>query len=98
MTSGLNLLLLCRMSYEVGKRKSGTILGGELRRREGNMNVVPRSTKVLHSTLIYTSELILYSITVCVHSATRPNIHMYPYLLFAVVHHLKENGRREPNF
>ena len=24
-TSGLNLLLLCRLSYEVGQRKSGTI-------------------------------------------------------------------------
>ena len=32
-----------------------------------------------HSTLIYTSELILCS-TICVHSATRHNIHMYPHL------------------
>ena len=32
-----------------------------------------------HSTLIYTSELILCC-TICVHSATRHNIHMYPYL------------------
>ena len=35
---------------------------------------------VSHSTLIYTSELILCS-TICVHSATRHNIHMYPYLI-----------------
>ena len=48
-TSGLDLPLLCRLSYEVGQRKSGTI---------------------------------------CVHSATRHNIHMYPYFLFAAIHHL----------
>ena len=34
----------------------------------------------LSSTLIYTSELILSS-TICVPSATRHNIHMYPLLL-----------------
>ena len=49
-TSGLDLPLLCRLSYEVGQRKSGTILGGESRRR---VNVVPRSTmttlKILYS-------------------------------------------------
>ena len=61
MTSGLDLPLLCRLSYEVGQRKSGT--------------------------LIYTSELILCS-TISVHSATRHNIHMYPYFLFAENHHL----------
>ena len=33
-TSGLDLPLLCRLSYEVGQRKSGTILDGESRRRE----------------------------------------------------------------
>ena len=33
-TSGLDLPLLCRLSYEVGQRKSGTILGRESRRRE----------------------------------------------------------------
>ena len=32
-TSGLDLPLLCRQSYEVGQRKSGR-LGGESRRRE----------------------------------------------------------------
>ena len=44
----------------------------------------------LSSTLIYTSELILCS-TICVPSATRHNIHMYPYFLFAVIHHLKSS-------
>ena len=40
------------------------------------------------STLIYTSELILCS-TICVHSATRHKIiYMYPYFLFAAIHHL----------
>ena len=39
------------------------------------------------STLIYTSELILCS-TICVHSATRNNIQMYPYFPFATIHHL----------
>ena len=49
-----------------------------------HMNVVPRST------LDYTSELILCS-TICVHSATRHNIHMYPYFLFAAIHHLNRS-------
>ena len=39
------------------------------------------------STLIYTSELIL-CFTICILSATRHNIHMYPYFLFAAIHHL----------
>ena len=42
---------------------------------------------VSHSTLIYTSELILCS-TICVLSVMRHNIYMYPYFLFAVIHHL----------
>ena len=45
-TSGLDLPLLCRLSYEVGQRKSGTIYvvnRGEERVRV-HMNVVPRST------------------------------------------------------
>ena len=33
-TSELDLPLLCRLSYEIGQRKSGTNLGGELWRRE----------------------------------------------------------------
>ena len=33
-TSGLDLPLLSRLSYEVKQRKSRTILGGESRRRE----------------------------------------------------------------
>ena len=40
-----------------------------------HMNVVPRSTRNTNSG---TSELILCS-TICVPSATRHNIHMYPY-------------------
>ena len=43
------------------------------------------NSEVSHSTLIYTSELILCS-TICVHSATRLNIDMYPYFLFAAIH------------
>ena len=45
-TSGLDLQLLCRLSYEVGQRKSGTIWvvnRGEEKVRV-HMNVVPRST------------------------------------------------------
>ena len=44
-TSGLDLPLLCRLSYEVGQRKSGTIKvvnRGEEKVRV-HMNVVPRS-------------------------------------------------------
>ena len=44
----------------------------------------------LRSTIIYTSELILCS-TICVPSAARHNIHMYPYFLFAAIHHLKSS-------
>ena len=33
-TSGLDLPLLCRLSYKVAQRKSVTILDGELRQRE----------------------------------------------------------------
>ena len=84
-TSGFDLPLLCRLSYEVGQRQSGTILGGESRRRESK-----GLSWVSHSTLIYTAELILCS-TICVHSATRHNIHMYPYFLFAAIHHLKSS-------
>ena len=40
--------------------------------------------------LIYSSELILCS-TTCVPSATRHNIHMFPYFLFAAIHHLKSS-------
>ena len=43
-----------------------------------------------NSTIIYTSELILCS-TICVPSATRHNIHMYPYFLFTAIHHLKSS-------
>ena len=45
-TSGLDLPLLCRLSYEVGQRKSGTIKvvnRGEEKVRV-HINVVPRST------------------------------------------------------
>ena len=45
-TSGLDLPLLCRLNYEVGQRKSGTIkvvYRGEEKVRV-HMNVVPRST------------------------------------------------------
>ena len=45
-TSGLDLPLLCQLSYEVGKRKSGTIKvvnRGEEKVRV-HINVVPRST------------------------------------------------------
>ena len=44
----------------------------------------------LSSTLIYTSELVPCS-TICVPSATRHNIHMYPYFVFAAIHHLKSS-------
>ena len=44
----------------------------------------------LSSTIIYTSELIFCS-SICVPSATRHNIHIYPYFLFAAIHHLKSS-------
>ena len=45
-TSGLDLLLLCRLKYEIGQTKAGTIKvvnRGEEKIRV-HMNVVPRST------------------------------------------------------
>ena len=60
-----------------------------------HMNVVPRSTgntnsgtEILCSTICVFSLCILCS-TICVPSTTRHNIHMYPYFLFAAIHHLK---------
>ena len=50
----------------------------------------PRSKDFFFATLIYTSELILCS-TICVPGATRHNIHMYPYFLFATIHHLESS-------
>ena len=44
----------------------------------GSLFPFTRANWGLSSTLIYTSELILCS-TICVPSATRHNIHMYPY-------------------
>ena len=45
-TSGLDLPLLCRLSYEVGQRKSGTIkvVNRSEEKVRVHMNVVPRST------------------------------------------------------
>ena len=37
-TSGLDLPLLCRLSYKVAQRKSGTILDGVVPRSTGNTN------------------------------------------------------------
>ena len=59
---------------------------------KGNQGTTRGKEKILlpsvsHSTLIYTSESILCS-TICVHSATRHNIHMHPYYLFAAILHL----------
>ena len=59
------------------------------------MNVVPRSTGNTNSG---TRELTLkcklkcyFKPTICVPSATRHNIHLYPYFLFAAIHHLKSS-------
>ena len=45
-TSGLGLPLLCRLSYEVGQRKSGTIkvVNRDEEKVRVHLNVVPRST------------------------------------------------------
>ena len=42
------------------------------------------------------SEVLILCSAICVHSATRHNIHMYPYFLFAAIHHL--NRRRLSRF
>ena len=34
------------------------------------------------------SEVLILCLTICALSATRHNIHMYPYFLFAAIHHL----------
>ena len=66
-----------------GKEKSFD-LGGN---RTHDLRI--RSTVTLPTDLV-TSELILCS-TICVPSATRHNIHMYPYFLFAAIHHVKSS-------
>ena len=38
-------------------------------------------------TLVYLVYLYISPPTICVLSATRHNIHMYPYFLFAAIHH-----------
>ena len=48
------------------------------------------------NSLIYTSDFILFS-TICAHSATRHNIHMYPYFLFAAIHHLNRPRLSRPD-
>ena len=67
-TSGLDLPLLCRLSYEVAQRKSGTILRGDHLFFASCGSLIPftgaNAQWVIHgliSTLIYTSELILCS-------------------------------------
>ena len=47
-TSGLDLPLLCRQSYEVGQRKVGDDLGGESRRRESKGSI-PTEVKRIFS-------------------------------------------------
>ena len=56
------------------------------RQRLWKLNPEPEGDRLVSSTQIYTSELILCSV-ICGHSATRHNIHMYPYFLFAAIHH-----------
>ena len=51
-TSGIDLPLLCRLSYKVAQRKSGTILDAESRRREskgtyGMLCRVPLGTQIV---------------------------------------------------
>ena len=86
------------------KGKQGTTRGKEKIKRRSKVFSLPRVVPCfpllgltpsrlfmgLSSTIIYTSELILCS-TICVPSATRHNIHMYPYFLFAAIHHLKSS-------
>ena len=43
-TSGLDLPLFCRLSYEVGQRKSGMMVNRGEEKVRVHMNVVPRST------------------------------------------------------
>ena len=89
-TSGLDLPLLCRLSYKVAQRKSIFSLPRVVPCFP-LLGLTPSGLfMVLSSTIIYTSELILCS-TICVPSATRYNIHMYPYFLFAAIHHLQSS-------
>ena len=47
-TSGLGLPLFCRLSYEVGQRKSGTVLGGESRLRESKGTALVKGIRKPH--------------------------------------------------
>ena len=72
-TSGLDLPLLCRLSYEVGQRKSGTIKvvnRGEEKVR-AHVNVVLRSTMnicnmhVLVERIKLSPSYLIYCLTIC---------------------------------
>ena len=82
-TSGLDLPLICWLSYEDRQRKTETIVVPWF----PLLGLTPSGLFMGSiSALIYTWELIL-CLTVCVHSATRHNIYMYSYFLFAAIHH-----------
>ena len=49
---------------------------------EGNVCRVALGTQIVEQRI---------NCTICVPSATRHNIHMYPYFLFAAIHHLKSS-------
>ena len=78
------IVLLKPMNNPLGVSPSKGETGNYTRQRKNLL------TSVGIEPTTYTSELILCS-TICVPSATRHNIHMYPYFLFAAIHHLKSS-------
>ena len=73
-TSGLDLLLLCRLSYEVGQRKSGTIkvVNRGKEKVRVHMNVVPRSTM---NTLTFSSHYEYpYFLFAAIHHLNHPRL------------------------
>ena len=55
---------------------------------KGNQGTTRGKEKILLTSVgieLTTSDLCS---TICVHSATRHSVHMYPYFLFAAIHHL----------
>ena len=73
-TSGLDLPVTLPTELRGRTEKVGDDLGGDSPPKSSPTFFV-RLSWALHSTLIYTSKLILCS-TICVHSATRHNIHI----------------------
>ena len=89
LTKGVSIFCQCKIA--LAKKQTLHSFGHEINMCFPLLGLTPSGLFMgLSSTIIYTSELILCS-TICVPSATRHNIYMYPCFLLAAIHHLKSS-------